>query len=129
MGSQSLLLSVVMTPADKRFFQDLGARIAQARKEQELTQEELAQLLGISQQMVASYEVGRRKVPASLLPVLARLLVVPVDTLLGVNPGRTTKRGPTPKLQQHFERIGQLPKPKQRFVLEMLETVLAQASR
>ena len=28
-----------------------------------------------------------------------------------------------------IERIGELPKPKQRFVLEMLETVLAQASR
>lgn len=33
------------------------------------------------------------------------------------------------KLQQQIERIGQLPKAKQRFVMEMLETVLAQASR
>jgi hypothetical protein len=32
-------------------------------------------------------------------------------------------------LQRSIERISQLPKPKQRFVMEMLETVLAQASR
>ncbi|MEQ1663001.1 MAG: hypothetical protein ABL877_09940 [Thiobacillus sp.] len=32
-------------------------------------------------------------------------------------------------LQQQVERIGQLPMAKQRFVMEMLETVLAQASR
>jgi hypothetical protein len=37
--------------------------------------------------------------------------------------------GEAPKLQRHMERIQELPKPKQRFVMEMLETVLAQASR
>lgn len=39
------------------------------------------------------------------------------------------KRGPVPKLQQQLDRIAQLPKPQQKFVMQMLETVLAQASR
>jgi hypothetical protein len=39
------------------------------------------------------------------------------------------KRGPAPKPQQQIERIQQLPRSKQRFVIEMLDTVLAQASR
>jgi len=39
------------------------------------------------------------------------------------------RRPPAPRLQQQIERIGQLPKAKQRFVMEILDTVLAQASR
>lgn len=43
--------------------------------------------------------------------------------------GETTqarKRGPTPKLQRQLEQISRLPRAKQRFVIEMLETVLQQ---
>lgn len=36
------------------------------------------------------------------------------------------KRGPASKLQQQVEAIAMLPKAKQRFVVEMLDTVLAQ---
>jgi hypothetical protein len=38
-------------------------------------------------------------------------------------------RGPTPKIQQQMERIQQLPKAKQRFVMQMIDTVLAQQGR
>jgi hypothetical protein len=36
------------------------------------------------------------------------------------------KRGPASRLQQQIDAIGQLPKAKQRFVVEMIDTVLAQ---
>ncbi len=36
------------------------------------------------------------------------------------------KRGPASKLQQQLERISALPKAQQRFVMEMLDTVLQQ---
>jgi transcriptional regulator with XRE-family HTH domain len=117
-----------VSPEDKRFFKEIGARIAQQRKAQNLTQQQLAERLGLSQQMVASYEVGRRRVPISLLAPLAKALAVPVDTLLGISTG-AARRGPVPKLHQQIERISQLPRPKQRFVMEMLETVIAQAGR
>jgi len=67
-------------------------------------------------------------VPASMLPALARSLPVPIETLLGATNG-AAKRGPAPKLQRHIERISRLPPAKQRFVMEMIETVLAQAAR
>lgn len=122
--------SMPMTQDEKLFFKQLGARIAQLRKERGLTQTQLAELLGLTQQMVASYEVGRRRVPVSLLLAVADALTISIEELIGRPPARTTaKRGPAPKLQQQIERIGQLPKAKQRFVMEMLETVLAQASR
>ena len=39
------------------------------------------------------------------------------------------KRGPKSKLQQQIEQVTQLPRTKQRFVSDMLDTVLQQASR
>jgi hypothetical protein len=38
-------------------------------------------------------------------------------------------RSPAPKLQQQMERIQRLPKPQQRFVMQMIDTVLAQEGR
>ena len=119
----------VMTQDEKDYFKELGSRLAQLRKAAGLTQVQLAETLGISQQMVASYEVGRRRIPVSMLPALAQALKVQIDALLGGTSKAQSKRGPASQLQRSIERIGELPKPKQRFVLEMLETVLAQASR
>lgn len=110
------------------FFRDLGVRIAELRKEQNLTQQQLAELMGMSQQSIASWEVGRLRIAVSMLPQLARTLGVSVEALIGEEE-KPAKRGPTPKLQQQMERISQLPRTKQRFVMEMLDTVLAQASR
>ena len=118
----------VMTQDEKEYFKVLGARIAQMRKNQGLTQVQLAQALGISQQMVGSYEVGRRRVPVSMLPALARALRVQIDELLGDAVKVHAKRGPASQLQRSMERINELPRQKQRFVVEMLETMLAQAN-
>ncbi|MDX1487525.1 MAG: helix-turn-helix transcriptional regulator [Acidiferrobacterales bacterium] len=60
-----------VTPQDKRFYQALGKRIAERRKAQGLTQVELAERLGISQQTLAHYEVGRLRVAVAMLPALA----------------------------------------------------------
>ena len=130
MGPLDITCITSMTQDEKLFFKQLGTRIAELRKERGMTQVQLAQVLDLTQQMVASYEVGRRRVPVSLLPGLADALAVSIEELIGRPPARATaKRGPAPKLQQQLERIAQLPKAKQRFVIEMLETVLAQASR
>ncbi len=117
-----------VTHEEKRFFKELGGRIAQLRKEQNLTQQQLADEIGVNQQVVASYEIGRRRVPVSTLPGLAHALGVPIEGLLGVANG-AAKRGPAPKLQRQLERVSQLPKPQQRFVMQMLDTVFAQAGR
>jgi transcriptional regulator with XRE-family HTH domain len=128
MAPLSLSVLDAVTHEEKRFFEQLGGRIAQLRKEQGLTQQQLAQELEVTQQVVASYEIGRRRVPVSMLPALAKSLAVPIETLLGAANG-AAKRGPAPKLQRHIERISRLPPAKQRFVMEMIETVLAQAAR
>ncbi len=123
--------SVIPTSTkDERFFKDLGARVAQLRKDQGLTQAQLAERLGIAQQTLAHYEVGRLRIAASMLPTLAQMLGTSVEELIGQAPARANgKRGPTPKLQQQMERLSALPKPKQRAVMEVLESMLAQAAR
>lgn len=128
MASQSYPLWQSMTSDEQQFFKALGTRIAQLRHEQGLSQQALADQLGIAQQTFAHYEVGRARMPVSLLPELAKFFGVGVDDLLGLRNG-TGKRGPAPKFQQQIERLGQLPKAKQKVVMEMLEGVLSQASR
>ena len=67
--------------------------------------------------------------PISALPLLASTLNVTVEDLIGVPVKRGGgKRGPAPKLQQQLERITRLPKAQQRFVMQMLDNVLQQAS-
>lgn len=51
---------------------------------------------------------------------------MPVEELLGEN-AKPGKRGPAPKLQRQIEQLQRLPKTKQRFVMEMLDTVLQQS--
>ncbi len=124
-------LQIVVNSKDESFFKELGRRVAQTRKERGLTQQQLAETLGIAQQTLAHYEVGRLRLPASMLPTLAQTLDVGVEVLLGQpRTGKGSgKRGPASRLEQQVARIGELPKPQQRFILQMLETVLAQASR
>jgi hypothetical protein len=82
----------------------------------------------VSQQTLQSYEVGRRRIPVSALPVVAHTLAVSLDELFGeVKPAARSKRGPVPQWQQHIEAVALLPKSQQLFVSKMIETVLAQA--
>ena len=89
----------------------------------------MAEVLGVSQQTVNSYEVGRRRIPVSALPILAQVLNISIDELLGKQTKHSNgKRGPASKLQQQLERVSLLPRSKQKFVIEMIDTVIQQAS-
>lgn len=72
-----------VTPDEKRFYKALGARIAGLRQDRDMSQQQLAEALGIAQQTLAHYEVGRSRVAVSLLPDIASHLGVSVPTLLG----------------------------------------------
>ena len=113
-----------MTPADKQFTKELGRRLAALRQEAGLTQQTLADALGIAQQTLAHYEVGRLRLPVALVPRLAQRFGVPTDVLLGVPGARPGKRGPAPQLQRRLERLQRLPKAKQQLVLAMLDGAL-----
>lgn len=109
--------------SEGEFFKSLGQRIAQARKDAGLTQQQLADALTISQPMLGSYEIGRRRLPASLLPPLAKALKISVEQLLGEQP-TNGKRGPLPKLQRQIDQVSRLPRTRQKLVTDFLDTVL-----
>jgi transcriptional regulator with XRE-family HTH domain len=115
-----------MTPDDKQFFKELGRRVAQLGQQAGMSQQTVADELGVAQQTLAHYEVGRLRMPVSRVPKLTELFGVPGDEILGLNGTRAGKRGPAPKLQQQIERLHRLPKAKQKLVMDILEGVLMQ---
>ncbi len=121
--------TVALSKEERAFFAQLGSRIAQLRKDQGITQVQLAELLGVSQQTITAYEVGRRRIQVSALPLIAKTLRVPIEELLNEHAKPSSKRGPVPRLQLQLEQVSQLPKAQQKFVSQMLDTVLQQTGR
>ena len=116
--------------ADESFFKALGSRIMQARKGLGLTQQQMADQLGIPQQTYANYEIAHTRLPASLLPVIAPMLGLTPNDLLGQDAfPRKAKRGPVSRLDRQFDSIRQLPRSDQEIVIRMLDAFIAQASR
>ncbi len=115
---------------DKDFFERLGSRIAQLRRQHGLTQAQVAAELGVSQQTTLSFEKGRRRVPVSALPKLAKLFRVSIEELLD-DSGKATRprRGPPSKIEQQVERIRTLPKREQDHLMKVLDDALTGAER
>ena len=63
----------------------IGATIKQLRQEQDITQEQLADALGITSRAVSQWETDRTAPDISQLPALANLFDVTTDHLLGVD--------------------------------------------
>ena len=129
MASQHIGMTAV-TPEEKVFYQTLGQRMARLRKDKGITQVQLAETVGIAQQTLAHYEVGRLRLAVTTLAAIARALDVSVEELIEEQPtgNARSKRGPASKLQQQLEQVSSLPRAKQQFVIQMLDTVLQQAS-
>lgn len=126
MGSISYsYLDDLMTDGDEVFFKQLGKRISILRKENGLTQVQLADKFHISQQHLAAIEMGRRKATASAIPALAQLFGITTDELLGLQ-DKPAKRGPASTLQRQIEQISLMPRGKQKFIAEMLDALIKQ---
>lgn len=118
------LIEEIMTNHEKTFYREFGQWVAELRKQNNITQVEMARDLGVSQQQIASYEAGRVKIPVSLLPKLAEVLATPIEELVGIE--KQSRRGPVSKLQQKIEVISHMPRSKQKFIIEMLEALIRQ---
>lgn len=76
---------------------DSGARLAALRKQAGLSQAALAEAVGIPQRTISFYEREASAIPSTLVPVLAKVLGVSMEELLGINEGaQRSKRGPSP---------------------------------
>ncbi|AUX71473.1 helix-turn-helix domain-containing protein [Erwinia pyrifoliae] len=120
--------AMAISDEERDFFIALGERMTRLRKEQGITQSELADKLNVSQQTVQAWEAGRRRIKVSSLPFVAQIFSVPLEELFGGSPEKVLrKRGPTAKWQQLIEEVDDLPKAKQKMIAEMLTALIAQA--
>ena len=62
-----------------------GENLKRLRKEKELTQETLAEFLGVSFQTISKWERGETYPDITTLPIISRFFDISIDDLLGVN--------------------------------------------
>lgn len=71
---------------DSEFLKDMGQRIMVRRKSLRMTQEELAEKLGVSTQMISNLELGKKAIrPENLAKVCAALELSADFILTGTN--------------------------------------------
>ncbi len=58
-------------------------RLRELREDKDLSQKEVAGLLGIDQRVYSNYETGKREIPSRYLFVLADYYDVSVDYIMG----------------------------------------------
>jgi transcriptional regulator with XRE-family HTH domain len=100
---------------------NFGARIAHLREQAGLSQIDLAQKLGVSQQAVALWERKAGTVRSDTLTKLAQALNVPVDVLLGVNSPKPKPSAAKGRLRLVFEKASRLPRRQQEKIVEFVE--------
>jgi transcriptional regulator with XRE-family HTH domain len=127
-----------MTKAAHDETMTFGQRLAELRKASGFTQQEFADEVGISRRMVAYYEGQSQHPPTTHLPVMARVLKLTTDELLGTT---AVKQRPTKerdsRLQRRLQQIEKLEANEKRQVLQLLDAFIergqlkrkAQASR
>jgi len=104
-----------------KFFFELGENLAAIRTEAGLTQGQLASLIGVNQPVLASYEIGRRRIPIPVLIKIAEALNTYVEDILPIKKSQK-KRGPKPKIDRELEKVKFLPDDQQKAILNLIKT-------
>ena len=109
----------------------IGERIRKARVARGLTQAELGKRIGVSQRMVTYYEVRGVSPAPELIIKLARVLVVPIEELLGQ---KTPPKPPSDipesvHLWRRLKKLEQLQPNDRKTVLKMIDVLARQPKR
>ncbi|MCC7069926.1 MAG: helix-turn-helix domain-containing protein [Deltaproteobacteria bacterium] len=101
------------------------------RKQQGLSQAQLAEKLDISPKMVDYYERRATNPSIAIVKKAAELFGVGVADILGERSAAPAKKkpGPPSALEERIAKVRELPKKEQEFVIRMLDTVLEGARR
>ncbi len=101
---------------------NLSEQIKRIRKQRGLSQKELGQRIGVSQQVMTNYERGLREPNLETLLKIAGALDVSVEDLIKdkpIKPEETTSRA----LQKRFEVIKKMPPEKQKAFILFIDTL------
>jgi transcriptional regulator with XRE-family HTH domain len=107
-----------------------GERLAALRKARGWTQPQLAERLDLTVKTITYYERLAGNPTAKTIERLAQVFGVSYAELLGDPNGQkqTRKSGPPSRLQQLTGEVSELPRNKQKFVIEFLEGYLQRAA-
>jgi transcriptional regulator with XRE-family HTH domain len=103
---------------------DFGQRLAQAREEAELSQQELADRLGVSPRAIGWWEREPTAIKPEQLAALADVLDVSADYLLGRENRPKRGKGPVGRAKRVFEQVSKLPRSRQQDILKVVEALV-----
>lgn len=107
----------------------IGERLARLRKSRGLTQGDLADMLGVTQPLVSSYERGELRLHGETIIQLTRILRVTADELLGL--ARSAEEPPNAwvrRLAKKAREIERLPKRDQDALMRTIDAYVSKAS-
>ena len=106
---------------------EFGRRLVALRKERNLTQVELAAIIGSTHRAISYYENEASYPPAPVVALLAKALEVTTDELLGVKRTRSRKQQDDPearRLWRKFLKVMTLPEKDQRAVIRLINSLV-----
>ena len=102
------------------FNMEFPERLTELRKQQGLSQQKLADMVGIHISQIHRYEKGTSQPTLDIIKKLAIALSVSADSLLF----NKDERGPSDDLRMQFEAISQLGENERRLIREILEGLI-----
>lgn len=103
-----------------------GQHLAELREAAGLTQQQLADKLGVPQSNITFWERSEKPPRGEVLPKLAAVLHVSADALLRLTPPKPKKQAAKGRLQSVFEAASKLPRRQQQKIAEVVEALVAQ---
>jgi len=105
----------------------LGENIYKVRNMRGLTQEELGTQVGLSQRMIAHYEVGSKAITVTSLLKIAKALNVNVSELLAERTPKEPADKLKPSLRKRMKILKSLPEQDQKAIFRMIDLAAERA--
>ena len=106
-----------MRVKDEGLLRKMGERISMRRRELHFTQEQIAERMGVSLQMVSNLELGKKAIRPENLIKLCEILSVSADYILS---GRRSER----EASEFAEKYAKLSGERQRIIGELVDTLM-----
>lgn len=102
----------------------MGKIIKQYRKDNDLTQFELAEKIGVSEFYISALERGSRNAGRETLIKLSKEMNIPIETLLALKTEQNVKIA----TNELYDKIHSLPEKKQEQILNIINYIIEQLS-
>jgi len=102
-----------------------GERLALARQQAGLTQQQLADRLGTTQRVITYWEREPVALRADQLAALADALAVSADFLIGREESKKRGNGPVGRARRVLETVSRLPRHQQQRIIDVVEALVA----